>query len=175
MPMDNIQHKTNLKFNLYIETKEVNKKEIIVVDFYVNIEEINELINYLRNNNIDPHGVKFSDINTDEETPIITQLYLTAFDIAFHKHLKDLMWTEEDFYDEVRYLEYTADLDSYYGKYDFNTDFCDSDEEYYRKIEMNEYVESLYYERHAESVKLFKSEIVANDKMELNSILCDLI
>ena len=56
--MDN-EHKTNLKFNLHIETEDVCKEVDVIVDFYVNIEELNELINYLRESNINPHNVKF--------------------------------------------------------------------------------------------------------------------
>ena len=46
--MQNNKQKTNLKFNLYIITEEVSKEEETEVDFYVNIEELNELIVYLR-------------------------------------------------------------------------------------------------------------------------------
>lgn len=80
--MQNNKQKTNLKFNLYIITEEVSKEEETEVDFYVNIEELNELIVYLRKYNIDPNNIRFRDIEITEETPaIINRLY----DIMGHR------------------------------------------------------------------------------------------
>ena len=109
----NNEHKTNLQFNLYIETEDVCKEEDVSVDFYVNIEELNELIKYIRESNIDPHNVKFKDLETTVESPdIIVRLYNISYEIAFKRHLKNLMWTELDFYDEAKFFMYTDDLDS---------------------------------------------------------------
>ena len=64
--MENNDHKTNLKFKLHIETQSVsNSKEIdLIVDFYVSIEELSELVNYLREHRIDPKSIKFKEIES---------------------------------------------------------------------------------------------------------------
>ncbi|WP_337944342.1 hypothetical protein [Prevotella pectinovora] len=174
--MQNNKQKTNLKFNLYIITEEVSKEEETEVDFYVNIEELNELIVYLRKYNIDPNNIRFRDIEITEETPaIINRLYDITYNIAFQKHLKALMWTEGDFYDEANHLSYTDDLDIRYSRYDMNTDFCDSDEEYYEKIRMNESIENEYSNRYSQAIRLLKNKIIANDIIEFNGILCELV
>ena len=141
--MQNNKQKTNLKFNLYIITEEVSKEEETEVDFYVNIEELNELIVYLRKYNIDPNNIRFRDIG--------------------------------DFYDEANHLSYTDDLDIRYSRYDMNTDFCDSDEEYYEKIRMNESIENEYSNRYSQAIRLLKNKIIANDIIEFNGILCELV
>lgn len=173
--MDN-KHKTNLKFNLYIETEDVFKEEDVVVDFYVNIEELNELINYLRKFNINPHNVRFEDLKFSVESPdVIARLYNTSYEIAFKKHLKDLMWAEKDFYDEADYLKDTDDLDRQFAHYDWNTSYCDSDEEYYEKVRMNESIEDAYNSRFEKSVESLRKKILSNDIIEFNGILCELI
>lgn len=174
--MENNDHKTNLKFKLHIETQSVsNSKEIdLIVDFYVNIEELSELVNYLREHRIDPKSIKFKEIESSE-SPIIFKLYDTAFDIAFEKHLKDLMWAEEDFYDEAKYFMHTDDLDRQFAHYDMNTDLCDSEEEYYDKVRMNESIMSEYNNRHEESINFLRRAITSKDIIEFKGIVCELI
>lgn len=101
--------------------------------------------------------------------------YNITYNIAFQKHLKALMWTEGDFYDEANHLSYTDDLDIRYSRYDMNTDFCDSDEEYYEKIRMNESIENEYSNRYSQAIRLLKNKIIANDIIEFNGILCELV
>ena len=86
-------HRTNLKFNIYIEIGQEIGKEERTVDFFVNIEELNEIINYIRKNKFDPQCIRFQDLEIDEETPmIIHRLYNTAYNIVFPIHLKALLW-----------------------------------------------------------------------------------
>lgn len=176
MTMIDTEHKTNLKFELCIITEDVNKEEKNTVDFYINIEDLNNLINYIRINNINPQMICFNDLKISDETPdVIKQLYYTAYDIAFPKHLRDLMWTEGDFYDEAYYLSDTDDLDKLYAKYDMNTAYCDSDEEYYEKVIQNEKIMSAYDSRYQQSVECLKNKIIAKDVIKLNNVLCELI
>lgn len=56
-----------------------------------------------------------------------------------------------------------------------NTDFCDSDEEYYEKIRMNESIENEYSNRYSQAIRLLKNKIIANDIIEFNGILCELV
>ena len=173
--MDN-EHKTNLKFNLHIETEDVCKEVDVIVDFYVNIEELNELINYLRESNINPHNVKFKDIEISVESPdIIVRLYDKSSEIAFKKHLKDLMWAEKDFYDEAKFLMYTEDLDRQFAHYDMNTSYCDSEEEYYGRVRMNESIMSAYDNRFEQSVESLRKIILSKDLIQFSGILCELI
>ena len=160
----NNEHKTNLKFNLHIETEDVCKEEDVIVDFYVNIEELNELIKYIRESNINPHNVKFKDLETIVERPdIIVRLYDISYEIAFKRHLKDLMWTEKDFYDEAKFFMHTDDLDRAYSHYDMNTSYCDSDEEYYEKVRMNESIMRAYDNRYDQSVESLRNKILSKD------------
>lgn len=174
--MENNDHKTNLQFKLHIETQAVsNSKEIdLIVDFYVSIEDLSELVNYLRKHCINPKSIKFKDIELSESL-IILQLYNTAFNIAFKKHLKDLMWAEEDFYDEAKYFMHTDDLDRQFAHYDMNTAFCDSEEEYYDKVRMNESIMNAYHDRYEESIIFLRRVITSKDIIEFEGILCELI
>lgn len=174
--MENNDHKTNLKFKLHIETQSVSySKEIdLIVDFYVSIEELSELVNYLREHRIDPKSIKFKEIESSE-SPIIFKLYDTAFNIAFKKHLKDLMWAEEDFYDEAKYFMYTDDLDRRLAHYDWNNNYCDSEEEYYDKELMNESIMSAYHNRYEESINFLRRAITSKDIIEFKGIVCELI
>ena len=172
----NNEHKTNLQFNLYIETEDVCKEEDVSVDFYVNIEELNELIKYIRESNIDPHNVKFKDLETTVESPdIIVRLYNISYEIAFKRHLKNLMWTELDFYDEAKFFMYTDDLDRKYAHYDMNTSYCDSDEEYYERARMNQSIMDEYNNRFDQSVKALRNKILSKDIIQFSGILCELI
>ena len=172
----NNEHKTNLKFNLNIETEDVCKEEDVIVDFYVNIEELNELIKYIRESNINPHNVKFKDLETIVERPdIIVRLYDISYEIAFKRHLKDLMWTEKDFYDEAKFFMHTDDLDRAYSHYDMNTSYCDSDEEYYEKVRMNESIMRAYDNRYDQSVESLRNKILSKDIIQFRGILCELI
>ncbi len=169
-------HRTNLKFNIYIEIGQEIGKEERTVDFFVNIEELNEIINYIRKNKFDPQCIRFQDLEIDEETPmIIHRLYNTAYNIVFPIHLKALMWTEGDFYSKAKTLSYTDDLDRQFAIYDMNTESCDSDEEYYEKVRMNEGIMEAYNDRYLQAIKSLKNRIIANDIIELNDILCELI
>lgn len=172
----NNEHKTNLKFNLHIETEDVCKVEDVSVDFYVNIEELNELIKYIRESNINPHNVKFKDLETTVESPdIIVRLYDISYEIAFKRHLKHLMWTEKDFYDEAKYFMHTDDLDRTFAHYDMNTSYCDSDEEYYEKVRMNESIMRAYDNRFDQSVESLRNKILSKDIIQFRGILCELI
>lgn len=174
--MTDNSHKTNLKLNIHVTTEDVNKEEDIIADFYVNIEELNELVIFIRKNNLNPHSIKLTDIEDTENNPtIINQLYASAYETAFKKHLKHLMWTERDFFDEAKFLMNTEDLDADYAHYDFNTSNCDSDEEYYDKIRTNEGIMNAYQNRYERSINILKRSITANDMIEFNGILCELI
>lgn len=174
--MNDNKHKTNIKFNLCIETEEVSSYEEVMVDFYVTIEELHELINYFRKNNIDPQCVFVNELNMNEVSPlVIVRLYRAAYDIAFPKHLDALMWTIEDFYDEVKHFTYTTDIDQYYANQNFNIHSYDRDEEFYSNAIAYERMQSEYSDRFDETVDSLTKKIIKKDIIRFNNFICELI
>lgn len=181
--MNNNEHKTNLKFNLQIETEDVYKTADISVDFYVDIDELKDLIDYMRKYNIDPQRIKFEDLRISDEAPaVITRLYNVAYDIVYEKHLKDLMWTEEDLLDEVNQLMDTESLDRQYADFEMNMknpDLCDSEEDYYEILRYNECVmddfDDAYNNIFYQTKESYERKLVANDIIEFDGLLCELI
>lgn len=166
------EHKTNFRFRLHIETEEVNKKEDIFVNFNVNIDELTELVKYIRKKNINPQNIKFADIKISEEVPmVIDLLYQTAYNIAFPKHLKDLMWTIADFNDEAEYLMDTDNLPTY-----DTISYCADEDSYQMQLlQREEEIEETVDHRYKASRNSLIHKLLAKDFITLNETLCELI
>ena len=70
---------------------------------------------------------------------------------------------------------HTDDFDRAYSHYDMNTSYCDSDEEYYEKVRMNESIMRAYDNRYDQSVESLRNKILSKDIIQFRGILCELI